>query len=126
MHPDRAAQALSAHQHFVERDLAQQLEAHASSEPTRQLLELFERGSASVPAYAKFLQEHGVDPARIRTLEDFRQLPLTTKANYHHRYALAERCRASGVDQRHTGPSAAGSAGEPTVRARGLVERLAV
>src|SRR5947207_16017134 len=99
MHPDRAAHALTAHQLFVQADLAQQLQLHASDEPTRHLLELFQRTTTSVPAYAKFLREHGVDPDQIRTLEDFRRLPLTTKENYHHRYPLAERCREGDLSE---------------------------
>lgn len=126
MHPDRAAQALSAHQLFVGRDLAGQLQVHASSEPARPLLELFERTATTVPAYAKFLREHGVEPARIRTLEDFRKLPLTTKANYHHRFPLPERCREGDLSESHMVAASSGSTGEPTFWPRAFVDELSV
>ncbi|HEX2671285.1 MAG TPA: phenylacetate--CoA ligase family protein, partial [Polyangiaceae bacterium] len=120
------AQGLSAHQHFVQRDLAQLLEQHANGEPERQVLELFERTVRSVPAYAKFLREQGIEPAQIRTLEDLRKLPLTTKANYHHRYPLAERCREGDLSESHMVAASSGSTGEPTFWPRALVDELAV
>lgn len=126
MYPDRAAQASSALQLFVRSDLAQQLESHGSHEPTRHLLELFERSQKSVPAYAKFLREQGVDPTRIRTLDDFRQLPLTTKENYHHRYPLAERCREGDLNDSHMVAASSGSTGEPTFWPRAFTDELAV
>jgi phenylacetate-CoA ligase len=126
MHPDRAAQALSAHQDFVRRDLSQQLEEHANGAPDRHLLELFERTVRSVPAYAKFLQENGVVPGEIRTLEDFRNLPLTTKANYHHRYPLSERCREGDLNESHMVAASSGSTGEPTFWPRSVVDELSV
>jgi len=126
MHPDRAAEALIAHQQFIQSDLAQQLEAHASAEPTAQLLALFDRTCRNVPGYSKFLREHGVSPNRIRTLADFQQLPLTTKANYHHRYPLAERCREGDLNESHMVAASSGSTGEPTFWPRSFVDELAV
>jgi phenylacetate-CoA ligase len=126
MHRDRATQALSAHDHFIHTDLARELEEHASSEPTRHLLELFERTQSTVPAYAAFLAEQGVTPERIRSLDDFRQLPLTTKANYHHRYPLAERCRAGDLSSTDMIAASSGSTGEPTFWPRSFTDELAV
>lgn len=126
MHSARAAQALSAHQLFVQRDLAQLLEQHANSDPDRHLLELFERTASGVPAYAKFLREHGIEPKQVRTLEDLRKLPLTTKANYHHRYPLAERCREGDLSESHMVAASSGSTGEPTFWPRAFVDELSV
>ncbi|HKO47482.1 MAG TPA: phenylacetate--CoA ligase family protein [Polyangiaceae bacterium] len=126
MHRDRAAQALSAHELFIRSDLSEQLREHASAEPTPHLLDLFERTRKSVPAYAAFLAEQGVDPARIRSLEDFRQLPLTTKTNYHHRYPLAERCRAGDLSSSDMIAASSGSTGEPTFWPRFFSDELAV
>ena len=126
MHRDRAAEALSAHERFVRTDLWQQIEQHATSEPTPHLLELFERTRKGVPAYAAFLTEHGVDPARIRSLTDFDALPLTTKANYHHRYPLAERCRTGDLSSNDMIAASSGSTGEPTFWPRSFTDELAV
>ncbi|MEI9938248.1 MAG: phenylacetate--CoA ligase family protein [Pseudomonadota bacterium] len=126
MHQDRAAQALSAHDLFIHTDLSQQLQEHATTEPTPHLLELFERTRATVPAYAVFLAENGVDSAPIRSLEAFRQLPLTTKANYHHRHPLAARCRAGDLSSSDMIAASSGSTGEPTFWPRFFTDELEV
>jgi phenylacetate-CoA ligase len=126
MHRDRAEKAVSAQQRFVTRDLDQELAEHASREPTPHLLELFERTRASVPAYAAFLAEHGVEPTRIRSLQDFCRLPLTTKANYHQRYSLAERCREGDLSTSDMLAASSGSTGEPAFWPRFLTDELAV
>ncbi|HET7545225.1 MAG TPA: phenylacetate--CoA ligase family protein [Polyangiaceae bacterium] len=126
MHRDRAVQAVSALRSFVERDLGQQLTEHASREPTPRLLELFERTRATVPAYASFLSEHGVEPSEIRSLEDFCRLPLTTKQNYHQRYPLAERCRAGDLNSTDMVAASSGSTGEPTFWPRFFTDELSV
>ena len=126
MNRDRAAQALSAHDHFIHTDLSQQLEQHATTDPTQHLLELFERTRASVPAYAAFLAGHRVDPSQVRSLEDFHRLPLTTKTNYHQRYPLAERCRAGDPSSCDMIAASSGSTGEPTFWPRFFTDELAV
>jgi len=126
MYPDRTLQALSAHRLFVDSELSQQLREHASNEPTTHLLELFERTRSTVPAYASFLAEQGVEPTRIRELRDFRELPLTTKANYHHRYPLAERCRDGALSSSDMIAASSGSTGEPTFWPRFSTDELAV
>ena len=126
MHRDRAEEALSAHELFIHSELSQQLQEHATSELAPHWLDLFERTRRGVPAYAAFLTEQGVDPARIRSLEDFRQLPLTTKANYHHRYPLADRCRAGDLSSSDMIAASSGSTGEPTFWPRFFTDELAV
>ncbi|MCK2218920.1 phenylacetate--CoA ligase family protein [Actinomadura sp. ATCC 31491] len=56
-------------------------------------VELFHHVATTVPAYGAFLAEHGVDPARVRTLQDFRRLPMTTKDGYVRRHPLPDLCR---------------------------------
>ncbi|MEV0820724.1 phenylacetate--CoA ligase family protein [Nonomuraea rubra] len=56
-------------------------------------VELFHQVAATVPAYGRFLAEHGVDPAKVTTLADFARLPLTTKENYTLRHPLPDLCR---------------------------------
>src|SRR6478735_2248639 len=114
MYPYSTVQALSAHRLFVESELSQQLREHASRDPTPHLLELFERTRRTVPAYAAFLNEHAVEPTSIRELRHFRELPLTTKANYHQRYPLSERCRDGTLSSSDMIATSSGSTGEPT------------
>jgi phenylacetate-CoA ligase len=73
-----------------------------------------------VPAYAAFLEQHGVRSADLRTLE----LPETDKTAYVTRWSLAERCvggilpaRATAIDE------SSGSTGTPYNWIRSLPER---
>ncbi|MEV4168260.1 phenylacetate--CoA ligase family protein [Nonomuraea sp. NPDC049709] len=56
-------------------------------------VELFHQVAATVPAYGRFLAEHGVEPSKIVTLADFASLPMTTKENYTSRHPLPDLCR---------------------------------
>ncbi|GAB2803991.1 phenylacetate--CoA ligase family protein [Streptomyces daliensis] len=87
---------------------------------------LFRRVAASVPAYRAFLAEHGVDPAGVRTMADFRRLPLLDKASYHQRYPLPERCRDGRVEGCDMVAVSSGSSGRPTVWPRTVVDELRV
>lgn len=76
----------------------------------------------SVPAYRAFLADAGVDPAGIRTIDDFARLPLMSKNNYHSRYPLADRCRDGRPGEMVAISS--GSTGTPTVWPRSVVDEL--
>jgi len=69
--------------------------------------------AARVPAYARFLRLAGYEPACLRTLDDFRRLPLTDQASYLTRYPLEERCRAGALAHPHTVALGAGGAATP-------------
>jgi len=88
-------------------------------------LGLFRDAAATVPAYADFLAGHGVDPAAVRSVEDLTRLPMMTKADYHNRYPLAERCRGGRLDACDMVAVSSGSSGRPTVWPRSVLdERL--
>jgi phenylacetate-CoA ligase len=53
-----------------------------------------------VPAYRAFLAEHDVDPVAVRTVADFRTLPLPTKDNYLRRHPLTQLCRGGQLGGR--------------------------
>jgi phenylacetate-CoA ligase len=95
-------------------------------EPTERALALFRDVAGSVPAYGAFLAEHGVDPASIRTADDFSCLPLTTKEGYLRRHTLAELCRGGTIEGSDMVAVSSGSTGEPTVWPRFLTDELAV
>ncbi|MEU4624730.1 phenylacetate--CoA ligase family protein [Actinoplanes sp. NPDC023801] len=76
------------------------------------VLSLFRDAAGSVPAYASFLREHGVDPSAVG---DPSWIPLMTKSNYHQRYGLAERCRGGRLDAAAMVAVSSGSSGRPTV-----------
>lgn len=97
---------------FFEIDLDTRLtRSHAQAE-TR-LLALFREVAATVPAYGEFLRAHGIECASVRTLEDFRRLPLLTRDNYLRRYPLPMRCRHGRLHECDTIAVSSGSTGEP-------------
>lgn len=125
MPPDRTTRALSALDAFVHaspRDAAGEGGLAAAGVP----LALFRDVAATVPAYRDFLAAHGVDPARVRTGEDFAALPLVTKEGYVKRYPVARRCRGGDLSSCDFVAVSSGSTGEPTFWPRSLPHELAV
>ncbi|GAC1413601.1 MAG: phenylacetate--CoA ligase family protein [Candidatus Doudnabacteria bacterium] len=53
-------------------------------------LDLFYEMAARVPAYKKFLKKHKIDPLKIKTMEDFKKVPLIDKDNYLKAYPYEE------------------------------------
>ncbi|MFB9891600.1 phenylacetate--CoA ligase family protein [Planobispora takensis] len=88
------------------------------------VVELFHRVAASVPAYRVFLSEHGVDPERVRTYQDFAGLPLTTKDNYVRRHPLPDLCRDGTIGDMIAVSS--GSTGTPTFWARSTADEQVI
>jgi len=123
---ERAAQTALAVQRFVETDLDRLLDERAGADPMPALLARFERAAAGVPAYAAFLRERGIDPASVRGPDDWRRLPLMTKADYFHRYPLPELCRDGDLAACDMVAVSSGSTGEPTFWPRELADELAV
>jgi len=87
------------------------------------VLELFRDAASAVPAYAEFLRSSGVDPAAVR---EPAQIPLMTKAGYHQRYPLAERCRGGRLDAAAVVALSSGSSGRPTVWPRSVADEKPV
>jgi phenylacetate-CoA ligase len=94
--------------------------------PFDSVLALFRRVAAGVPAYGALLREHGIDPAGVRTPEDFTRLPLMTKDDYVARHPLGERCRGGDLASLDTIAFSSGSTGEPTLWPRAQDDELAV
>ena len=91
-----------------------------------EVVQLFHRVVAQVPAYRKLLDEHGVDPATVRSYKDFRALPQLNKENYVERYPLAERCRYGVIESCDMIAVSSGSTGAPTFWLRSLADEGAV
>jgi phenylacetate-CoA ligase len=90
------------------------------------VLDLFHRTAETVPAYRKFLREHGIEPGSVTTLDDFRRLPLVDKAGYHQRYPLPELCRGGTLAGTDMIAVSSGSSGHPTIWPRALEDELHV
>jgi phenylacetate-CoA ligase len=89
-------------------------------------LDLFHRVAATVPAYQDFLRRNGIDPSGVRTMADFRRLPLLNKEVYHRRYPLPDMCwdgRLAGCDLIAV---SSGSTGEPTFWPRRVTDEHAI
>ncbi|MEW9552702.1 phenylacetate--CoA ligase family protein [Nonomuraea sp. NPDC050783] len=87
-------------------------------------VELFRQVAATVPAYGAFLAEHGIDPARVRTLQDFQRLPMTTKDGYIRRHPLPALCRGGVIGDLIAVSS--GSTGVPSFWPRSASDERAV
>lgn len=58
----------------------------------RRVLKLFHLMAERVPAYKDFLKSHGVRAGAVKTIADFRQLPVTDKDTYLRVYPLPALC----------------------------------
>ncbi len=90
------------------------------------VLDLFHRTAETVPAYRKFLREHGIEPDSVATMADFRKLPPVDKAGYHRRYPLPELCRGGTLAGTDMIAVSSGSSGQPTIWPRSLEDELHV
>jgi phenylacetate-CoA ligase len=73
-----------------------------------------------VPAYQQFLAHHDVNPATIRTMDDFRQLPVMDKTNYLRKYPLTELCWDGTLAGSRMISVSSGSTGQPFFWPRGV------
>jgi len=87
-------------------------------------LALVQSCAQDVPAYRDFLQQRSIDPTAIRTLEDFRSLPTTSKENYHRAYVLPDLCRGGRLPAGHHLAVSSGSTGEPCIWPRRLEDEV--
>jgi phenylacetate-CoA ligase len=122
----RPAEVLGALEAFVktplDRILAPTPEGHAEVEAVA----LFHEVARSVPAYGAFLREHGIDPAGVKTIADFRRLPLVTKDNYLRRHPLAALTHGGRLEALDMVAVSSGSTGEPGFWPRALADELPV
>lgn len=126
MEPQKTKIALAALRDYLTTPLDQLMGDPGAERAEQCALALFHDVVATVPAYAAFVREHGIDAAGVRTLADFRRLPLTTKENYVQRYPLEQRCRGGRLDGCDMVAVSSGSTGEPTVWPRFVSDELAV
>jgi len=95
-------------------------------EGQEEAMRLFQTVVAQVPAYRQFLAEQGVDPAGVRSYDDFRALPPLTKENYVQRYPLADRCRHGVIESCDMIAVSSGSTGAPTFWLRALADEVMI
>jgi len=116
--PQRPAETLAALATFMGSRPA------STRAPEEKLLQLFQEAARDVPAYARFLRQHGVEPLAIDSLEAFRTLPVTTKDNYYRQNALPDLCRHGRLEACDMVALSTGSTGEPAVWPRFVSHEL--
>lgn len=93
--------------------------------PALDVLALFRHTAATVPAYGRFLAEHGVDPDAVGSPEDFRRLPTVDKS-YLQRHPLPDLCRDGRIQACDLVSVSSGSSGRPTMWPRSVTDELHV
>jgi len=88
------------------------------NERKKQMLDLFHRASQFVPAYKDFLRKHKVQPEKIKTLEDFQQVPRIDKKNYLKHYSFEKLHWEGSFKKSSVLTATSGSTGEPCYFAR--------
>ncbi len=115
---------LFAIERFIKTPLATRLAQHQHVATESYTVELAKAVAQEVPAYQAFLRGHGVNLTDIRTMRDFRNLPLMTKQDYVHAYPLNQRCRGGELAQTDMIAVSSGSTGLPIAWPRTLKHEL--
>jgi len=84
-------------------------------------LALFQAAAEHVPAYQDFLKKQGVEPAKIKTADDFSQLPITDRENYLRAYPLEQLCWHKELASAQIISFSSGSSGQPFFWPRGQI-----
>jgi len=111
---------------FISTPLDAILAEHQAANPEDNTLKLFHRCEAEVPAYRRFLESRGVNPAKITSFQAFQALPLMGKANYMQAYPLPERCLGGSLLGSDRVAVSSGSTGKPTFWPRSAAYELDV
>ncbi len=67
----------------------------------------------TVPAYQDFLKKHKIEHSKIKTFEDFVQVPTTDKEGYLMKYSLHDLCLNGDLSKSNVISSSSGSTGNP-------------
>ena len=91
-----------------------------SLQQKKRALFLFDKTAKEVPAYKDFLKKNNINPERIKTWQDFQQIPFITKKNYLRVYPIEKLCWQGTIKNKPIVFAAtSGSTGEPFYFPRG-------
>jgi len=82
-------------------------------------LSLFRSAAQRVPAYKDFLKKYKINPAKIKSWNDFKQVPLTNKKNYLRQYPMEKLCWDGHLEKPLVFTATSGSTGAPFYFPRG-------
>jgi len=77
---------------LFEQRLKRESEEHWRQRGEERVLRLFHDMATRVPAYKDFLQAHTFSPAQVKTIDDFKKVPLLNKDNYLRKYPKEMLC----------------------------------
>jgi len=98
----------------LESDLRSKPEQYWISRGEQNVLKLFHAMAQRVPAYKDFLKKNKLDHEKIKTIADFKNVPLVDKENYLKKYSLENLCWDGVLNKkRMTIAATSGSTGEP-------------
>ena len=80
---------------------------------------LFSLASRNVPAYKDFLKKNKINPEKIKTIKDFKYVPITDKNNYIKKYPLEDLCWKGKLAGNSIISVSSGSSGVPSFWPRG-------
>lgn len=120
----RAERARAALSGFYATSLDAALERHLHEDAFARALALFRDAASRVPAYARFLAEHGVSAASVHGRAEFERLPTPTKDSYYRRHALPELCRDGRLEHSDFVAVSSGSTGEPAIWPRFVTDEI--
>jgi len=103
------------------RQLAETSEEEWQNRGEQRALALFHAAAEHVPAYKDFLKKHGIQPDKIKTIEDFKKLPLIDKENYLRAYPLEKLCWYGELSSTQMISVSSGSSGKPFFWPRGQI-----
>lgn len=93
-------------------------------EGEKMALNLFHRAAEDVPAYKDYLKKHKIDHKEIKTYEDFKKVPVTTKNDYLKAYPLDKLTWNGNMNDLYMLSSSSGSTGHPFFWPRGETEEI--
>ena len=100
-------------------DLKVKPASYWESKGRQKVLELFNFVYKTTPAYQRFLKSRHIDVRRIKTLEDFKTLPIINKENYLRKSNFIDLLPFRDISKAKTISSTSGSTGEPFYFPRG-------
>lgn len=96
-----------------ERLLREKNERFWQNQGERRALKIFHAAAESIPAYKDFLKRNKVNHERVKTIDDFKAVPITDKNNYINSYSLEKRCWNGEISENNLVAVSSGVSGNP-------------
>lgn len=78
----------------------------------KKVLQRFRQIARRVPAYRQVLNEHHIQPADIRSIDDLKKLPVIEKKNYLHKFPIEDLCLDGRLDDKYLIDRSSGYSGK--------------